>query len=139
MRSIPHIAIALFCALSILLTGCWMGGNTRSAAPSPAFGPSAPTMNTPQYGPTGPVAPTGPTLEAPVLDGPTFPQSQNERVNPSDGFNRKRHSQKLPNGNAGSEYAGTEPPPFVLDGPVAKEKPKATDRTVGFIELPPAP
>jgi hypothetical protein len=89
-------------------------------------------LNSPQYGPVTPVPPNGPSVDGPVLDGPAFPPS-------SEGFDRKRHSQKQPAGNPGSEYAGTEPPPFVLEGPIADKKPTNPERRVGFIELPPAP
>jgi hypothetical protein len=78
-------------------------------------------------------------VDGPVLDGPAFPQSSKEGFDASEGFNRKRHTQKLPEGNPGSEYAGTSPPPFILDGPIASEPPKNPERTAGFSELPPAP
>jgi hypothetical protein len=112
-----------------------MNGNRRSAAPAPTLNPPAPTINSPQYGPIDPltpVEPSGPTLDGPVLDGPAFPPS-------SEGFHRKRHSQKSPDGHKGSEYAGTSPPPFIPDGPIANEKPNHSERIVGFSELPPAP
>jgi hypothetical protein len=130
------------CALALVFSGCWMGGNSRSSYRPPSGSPTPPAINTPQYGPAAPFPqsqPSAPTLDGPILDGPAFPQSSAGEPLSSPGFDRKRHTQQLPEEDSRPNFAGTSPPPIIPDGPIASQTSKNPERTIGYIELPPAP
>ncbi len=128
---IPSLALVLF------LSGCWMGGNGRTnyrpVSPTPS---NSPVLNSPQYGPSGPVPEslsTPPAQDGPAIEGPAFPHSSR--------FNRRRHTERLPMPaeDTQSDYAGTSPPAFVPDGPIARRPQKTARRPLGYDELPPSP
>jgi hypothetical protein len=119
-----------------------MGGNSRSSGRPPSVSPPPPVVNSPQYPPLGAsprISPSAPALDGPVLEGPAFPQSSAGEANPSSGFDRQRHTQQWPDEDSRPHYAGTLPAPIIPDGPIADQKPKNPQRTIGYIELPPAP
>jgi len=133
MRTQKLAARISLCAAMMALLGCQGGGSSRSnfgPAPSAVPAPSAPDITTPQFGPPAP-------LNGPSLEGPAFPPSTDGGSN---GFDRKRHTQRF-QAEESPNYAGTAPPPIRLDGPVAGNRTPAADNRprLGYIELPPAP
>lgn len=136
----------LFSAIAITC-GCWTGARTRPQVSNPS--PTTPSIPQPELAPQefGPSIPPsvpselGPSLDGPTLEAPAYPQSSEEDDPFSRGFNRKRYTQKIENGNQ-PDFAATPQPPVILDGPVAIEKYERSGPTasrIGYAELPPAP
>ncbi|MCA9070236.1 MAG: hypothetical protein KDA84_14985 [Planctomycetaceae bacterium] len=134
------------CSALLVICGCWTGARTRPQVATPPnadpTGPQ-PQLAPQEFGPSIPTVPNefGPPLDGPTLEAPAFPPSTENDDPFSPGFNRKRYTQKIEN-DYQPNFAGTQPPPVILDGPVAIEKyerkgPKAS--RIGYVELPPAP
>ena len=107
MRTLHKTTKASCLALALVVSGCWMGGNTRSNYRPAAPVPNAPIINTPRYGPSAPTPysePAVPNLDGPVLEGPAFPQSRADE--PASGFDRKRHSQQLRAEDSPAKFRG---------------------------------
>jgi len=136
MRRFHRAAVIGLFAAALAITGCRTGGSSRSNFRSPPANPQVPAqpeLNAPELGPP-------PAGDGPQLEGPAFPPSAEDKAAPKSGFDRKRYSQ-TPKADPRPDYAGTNPQPVQLEGPIARDSDAVKKRQTrfGYVELPPAP